>query len=232
MASNALEIELSVLQQKIVFYEKVLKSIPALICINSIAVPHNPRSMINVWSNDFTLRFVGYTQEEIDSLGFDFFERVIHPADLEIIDTMLINQPVDPENLTFTVMLRLRPRGDDNYRWMYGNSIVLDRYDNGHPKTSLTVIVEITDSMHTENQLVYALQRINRLKNEIKCRSLTTREKEVLKHIVTGYTDKEISEKLCISIATAKTHRNRVIRKLGFRNSASLAAFAAGCGLV
>jgi DNA-binding CsgD family transcriptional regulator len=85
--------------------------------------------------------------------------------------------------------------------------------------------------MHTENQLVIALNEINRLRNKMRCQSLTKREKEVLACIAKGLTDQEISEKLFISFATAKTHRNKIIRKLKVKNSACLAAFAMECGL-
>ena len=60
---------------------------------------------------------------------------------------------------------------------------------------------------------------------------ITRRENEVLKLIEKGLTDKVISSKLNISTATAKTHRNRILKKLNIKNSAALAAFAAECGL-
>ena len=115
--------------------------------------------------------------------------------------------------------------------WMYGNGIILDVYPGGFIKRSLNVIMEITNQLNTENQLVMALKEMNRIRNELRCKDLSSREKEVLKNIVNGLTDREISTKLFISHATAKTHRNHIIKKLKFKNSASLAAFAADCGL-
>jgi len=231
MASKQSSPDLSEIKQKVVFYERVLNSIPAIIYINTFTECGNPASLSNVWSNHYACNFIGYTQTEIDTLGFNFFVSVLHPEDLEIIKNPVMFQPNSLGEKSYTFLQRLKPRGTDHYRWMYGSGVVLELFDNQQPKTSLNVALEITDQMATENQLVMALQEINRLKNEIRCKSLTPREKEIVKQIVLGFTDKEISQKLHISIATAKTHRNRVIRKLGFHNSAALAAFAAECGL-
>ena len=57
--------------------------------------------------------------------------------------------------------------------------------------------------------------------------SLSKREKEILKLVVQGYTDKEVASELNISSHTAITHRKNIIYKLKVKNTASL-AFTAG----
>ncbi len=53
------------------------------------------------------------------------------------------------------------------------------------------------------------------MKNNVeKYSSLTPREKETLKFIVKGYTNKQISEKMDVSHHTIRTHRNRIWQKL------------------
>lgn len=61
---------------------------------------------------------------------------------------------------------------------------------------------------------------------------LTKREIEVLKLIANELTTAEIAEKLFISTHTVETHRKNLLSKLGFKNSAGLARFAAKNGLV
>jgi DNA-binding CsgD family transcriptional regulator len=51
---------------------------------------------------------------------------------------------------------------------------------------------------------------------------LTKKEQLVLKHIVDGMTNKEISEKYFISIYTVQTHRKRILKKLAVKNTAEL----------
>tara|TARA_B110000037_G_scaffold210463_1_gene260848 strand:+ start:9450 stop:10238 length:789 start_codon:yes stop_codon:yes gene_type:complete len=47
---------------------------------------------------------------------------------------------------------------------------------------------------------------------------LTPREKETLKFVVKGYTNKQISEKMYVSHHTIRTHRNRIWKKLEIKH--------------
>jgi DNA-binding CsgD family transcriptional regulator len=47
---------------------------------------------------------------------------------------------------------------------------------------------------------------------------LSVREKEVLHSIALGYTNKEIAEKLFVSLNTVKTHTNNIYSKLDVKN--------------
>ena len=61
---------------------------------------------------------------------------------------------------------------------------------------------------------------------------LTTREKEVLRHIARGYTYKEVAGRLFISVKTVETHVSSVLRKLQLSNRHELTAWAAGRDLL
>jgi DNA-binding NarL/FixJ family response regulator len=56
--------------------------------------------------------------------------------------------------------------------------------------------------------------------------SLSSRETEIIHLIAEGMTNKEIAEKLFLSIHTIKTHRKNIIKKLGFtfKNTAEFAS--------
>ncbi|HEX6310176.1 MAG TPA: response regulator transcription factor [Acidimicrobiia bacterium] len=55
---------------------------------------------------------------------------------------------------------------------------------------------------------------------------LTTREREVLRHIARGYTYKEIARELGISVKTVETHVSSVLRKLQLSNRHELTRWA------
>lgn len=57
-------------------------------------------------------------------------------------------------------------------------------------------------------------------------RKLTASEMTVLHLVGEGLTSKEISQRLDVSEATARKHRENIRRKLGIRNSAEMAAYA------
>lgn len=56
--------------------------------------------------------------------------------------------------------------------------------------------------------------------------SLSDREREVLKLVAEGATNKEIAERLCISARTVEKHRASLMAKLNLRTTAGLTAYA------
>jgi DNA-binding CsgD family transcriptional regulator/iron-sulfur cluster repair protein YtfE (RIC family) len=58
------------------------------------------------------------------------------------------------------------------------------------------------------------------------CHQLSEREKDVLKLLVKGYSNKEVSNKLFISTHTVMSHRKNIARKLNIRSVAGLTVFA------
>ncbi|MDD2550506.1 MAG: response regulator transcription factor, partial [Bacteroidales bacterium] len=50
----------------------------------------------------------------------------------------------------------------------------------------------------------------------------TPREIEIIQHLCDGHSAKEVGDKLNVSHRTIETHRNNILRKLGFNNTAEL----------
>ena len=69
-------------------------------------------------------------------------------------------------------------------------------------------------------------------KNWKKFSSLTQRERIILKHLVKGSQNKDISEKLYISETTVKTHRRNIIKKLEAKHLIDLYHYATVFGIV
>ena len=61
---------------------------------------------------------------------------------------------------------------------------------------------------------------------------ITARERQVLKLITQGHTNKEVAHHLGIGARTAETHRERLMRHLGVHSIAGLIKFAVSSGLV
>jgi DNA-binding NarL/FixJ family response regulator len=61
---------------------------------------------------------------------------------------------------------------------------------------------------------------------------LTEREKEVLRLIAEGKTNKEIAEILCLSVKTVMVHRTNIMEKLDIHSSAELVKYAIRQGIV
>lgn len=57
-------------------------------------------------------------------------------------------------------------------------------------------------------------------------KSMSTREREILQLLAEGYNNKDISEKLNLSIKTVETHRANIMRKMEFKNITELVLYA------
>jgi DNA-binding NarL/FixJ family response regulator len=75
------------------------------------------------------------------------------------------------------------------------------------------------------------LQRTETLKGE-RDTALTTRELEVLQHIVAGKSNKEIASELDLSVNTVSVHRANIMDRLGIHKTAELVVYAIRNGLV
>lgn len=76
------------------------------------------------------------------------------------------------------------------------------------------------------------LSNRKRLKEKTRWDTVTQREREVLKLLAEGYSNKEIGELLHISVKTVEKHRANLIDKLDLHNVAQLTAYAIKQGLV
>jgi two-component system, NarL family, response regulator NreC len=62
--------------------------------------------------------------------------------------------------------------------------------------------------------------------------TLTTREKQVLKLVAEGHSNKEVADFLAISVKTAMTHREHLMQKLHVHNRTDLIRFAIRAGVI
>lgn len=71
----------------------------------------------------------------------------------------------------------------------------------------------------TINSFKAIIEQNHFMRNNVeKYSSLASREKETLKFIIKGYTNKQISEKMHVSHHTIRTHRNRIWQKLEIKH--------------
>jgi DNA-binding NarL/FixJ family response regulator len=68
--------------------------------------------------------------------------------------------------------------------------------------------------------------RMCRGDNKRQSEELTSREREVLKLIAEGQTNKKIADLLFISIRTVENHRANIMRKLRFKNTSDIVKYA------
>lgn len=71
----------------------------------------------------------------------------------------------------------------------------------------------------------YAENKI-KLRGEIRGEKLTERESEILRHIALGYSNREIAEKMDISIKTVEAHKANSLKKLDMTSRREIMSYA------
>jgi len=214
--------------QDLSFYKTIVEKLPAHILVNVVNDSKDDRSSVNLWTNSRGLDFIGYSQAEISEFGNEFFVKVVHPDDLQVLSNTIARIQQDPDK-SFGGLIRVKPKEGD-YHWLMYCVTVME-FDQGVPRKVLIVNLDISEMIDTESQVSTLMKENLRLKNRLSICSLTRRETEVLKLISQGLIDREIGAHLHISATTAKTHRNHLHRKLHLKNSAALVHFAIENGL-
>ena len=74
--------------------------------------------------------------------------------------------------------------------------------------------------------VVNAYTKDSRIGINDAAKSMSTREREILQLLAEGYNNKDISEKLSLSVKTVETHRANIMRKMEFKNITELVLYA------
>ena len=222
--------EITLLKERLAFFKDIVEKAPGFLYINEIGKIGNENTMRNVYLNKFAIETTGYSQEEADELGSEYFRKVLHPDDFEVI-----NQSIDflrsiSDDNVFGGICRSRPKGKD-YIWQIGRTRVFKRNPDGTPLQFLNSAIVLNDEFHSQNQMIDLLKENKRLINENAVLKLTRREREVLKLLSKGDCAKTISKKLNVSESTIISHRKNMLKKLNLHSIATLVNFAVENGL-
>ena len=88
-------------------------------------------------------------------------------------------------------------------------------------------VIELNDSKQKVISKIFNLLSDNKLsQDKPESVELSNRETDVLIALVKGLTNKEISDKLFISVHTVITHRKNIIRKTGIKSVSGLTVYA------
>ena len=88
-------------------------------------------------------------------------------------------------------------------------------------------VIEINDSKQKVVSKIFNLLSDNTLtQDKPESVELSNRETDVLVALVKGLTNKEISDKLYISVHTVITHRKNIVRKTGIKSVSGLTVYA------
>lgn len=179
------------------------------------------------------------------SIDFESFINNIHPEDLDFFSkcentaAKFLFEFIAPEdilNYKVNYCFRVR-RADGSYSLFSHQSTALTLDDNGRLSTVLGVHTDISHFVKDNNHKIsfigidgkpsYTnLDVFDDHENDFKQGkiALSKREKEVLYWIAEGYTTSQIADRLYISEATVRKHREHLLTKTNSKNTAHLIA--------
>ncbi len=76
------------------------------------------------------------------------------------------------------------------------------------------------------------VQRLQQEGKDDSYEALTPREREILQMIAEGQANKDVANKLNLSLYTVETHRGNILQKLGLRSAAEVVLYAVRKGIV
>ncbi|MBP2619269.1 response regulator transcription factor [Chryseobacterium jejuense] len=100
------------------------------------------------------------------------------------------------------------------------------RYDEFLKAINALLLNEIYICDHAKERMLSFISNEQEKRNFHIKDPLTRREMEILKLICDGFSSKDISEKLFISINTVETHRKKILLKLNVKNTAGVVKYA------
>ncbi len=180
-----------------------------------------------LWINNFFYKKFGYSPEELKTLTATQFLDMFHPKSRKHFQQRMAAYE-DREGYRSLYELYTK---EGNSVFMLLSSRVFERSSDGVVKLLIGYATELD-----HNELARHQKKIRDLEGKSETSAeigkLSKREKDIIRLITHGLTDKEIAGHLDISVNTTKTHRKRIISKLGLKNTAALVKFAVDNDLV
>ncbi len=112
---------------------------------------------------------------------------------------------------------------------IYNNEEWLSNHSNVEELLFVPAIRSMEQNMHNDNVSARISSLIRRAENN---EPISEREKEIIVCLVQGLSNKEIANRLYISVNTVTTHRRNIIRKLQIHSLAGLTIYAIANNLI
>lgn len=169
------------------------------------------------------------SKEEINDMGFEYFEKNIHPDSLKYVAPRFLEfyEKADDDQLHAEFQKIRNPRTGEFDTFFTvckpfkEHNLLLT---SSNPISGIDTVVRRIERIAEEELYVK--------KHFASFQQLTRRERQVLKLIALGNTNKGISEQLFITLETVKSHRKSLKKKTELKTTAGLVRYALAFELI
>jgi PAS domain S-box-containing protein len=112
-----------------------------------------------VFSSGLAHQLLGYSEDEYFKLSNDFYESIVHPDDLRIVQETVkkIMQAKKGEVIEMTARAR---RIDGNYIWISSRQMILDHNADKHICTIIREVEDVTKLVELQDQLEEKVEQL------------------------------------------------------------------------
>lgn len=162
----------------------------------------------------------------------DLLFRNIHKDDVNYLKNLNIEELMGKDKTSISHTLRYRQK-DKSWKYFYFSLLNPEQDYPNASQLKIGIQYNVTNllSQYSENSSPVNSCFTDNVDFQ-KLKKLSKREKQIIRLIVRGNTDRAIAKKLGISFYTAETHRKNIIAKLDVKNTASLSFLAGKYGVV
>jgi DNA-binding CsgD family transcriptional regulator len=201
--------------------------------ISGMMMVHDMRDGSLLYVSPKGLKFLGVSFEEIKGISPEEFDmRFLNPLDSP--DRVRKPDPVnaDKDNIV-TLFHRIREGETKEWVWHTSSTQVVIRDADDKPVLGLTIAFRIDRAPEITTKANRVLEETAFLReHQHNFSKLGKREEEILKLLALGKSSVEIAQELCISIATADTHRRNIKHKLKTNSFYELCQYARAFDLI
>lgn len=129
------------------FIQRIVDTTPAIVYV------HHLQERRSIYTNRQVMAILGYTSEEIQAIGAQFAEMVIHPDDLSlktVINPDRLQTARDDEIIESEYRMRT---ASGEWRWLYSREMVFTRDDTGRVEHIIGTALDITERKQAEEAL-------------------------------------------------------------------------------
>jgi PAS domain S-box-containing protein len=131
------------LEESKFFIQRILDTTPNLIYIYDL-LEHK-----NIFANREITAFLGYNTQQIQALGSNVMEQIIHPEDMPLILKHHGDLRTTPDNQIRELFYRIKHM-DGSWRWMYSRDLPFSRSSDGNVKRILGIAEDVTEKKESE----------------------------------------------------------------------------------
>lgn len=182
--------------------------------------------------NDLTLKYIGYSREELDELGARYFEKHMHPYNREVTTKQVVQAArKDPGKVIGYIEYIHVYAKEEEYK------PVLSFTKIGEADPTKTLGLSLIPQMFYNSKMPEKMEQIIEMdefkfKHFKQFQQLSKREKEILKLLAEGLNNPKIANRLFISRQTVETHRKHINRKLDIKHYRDVMKYALAFDLI